>query len=141
MGIHVLLALVSACCGTAEEKLEEAYRLLRDTSRIETSKIYESGKPSQLVTAYQRIALSKEARQLFISLFRESKTDAGRVYALIWLWKHDRNSYVSLLKHMKSEMGIDSMWYDLKLKYKWPELQKMLENYQLEKELLGFKQP
>ncbi|NJK92365.1 MAG: hypothetical protein HC904_11320 [Blastochloris sp.] len=111
--IFLLSCLFSLVGSQADEikSMKDDICLLADASRIESSRIYESGEPSLLTSSFNKILKSKSAKEDFEKLYKNGKTNAARLYALTGLHHIDNNLYREYVQHMDLESKVERIWF------------------------------
>jgi hypothetical protein len=90
-----------------------AMKILIGAKQIETAKIYESAEPSKLAESFKSILQRDNPRCALIELFKRSKTGAGRIYALLGLFRTDKKLYSEYVKTVESTEVIQGLWYSV----------------------------
>ena len=123
----ILLATTPAV-GHADPSVEK----LIEATQIETNRIYEAAKPSELARAFDAVLRKPHARDALIYLFQHAKTDAGRIYALAGLHSVDTNEYHVRVAQVPADNTAKAMWYDVVRILPVKDLVKMIESGALE---------
>jgi hypothetical protein len=95
---------------------KEAFDIITNADRIETGRIGESGEISKVASAFIGLLDSGSAKSTLTELFRQSKSDASRLYALTGLWKMDRARYEVFVREMNLTHEVEAIWFGVKRK-------------------------
>lgn len=87
-------------------------QVLFETSVFASAKVYEAGRYSRQAWAFSRILRFDRAasRAVFEFIYVNSRTQAGRMYALAGLWEVDRERYFELVnKRPKEDQTVETL--------------------------------
>jgi hypothetical protein len=131
------LAVVGINAGIAfgSDSSGDLIRELTETKQIETAQIGDSAQTSKVTRAFLEILARPDRKELLLRIFQRSETDAGRIYALAGLYPIDKDTYVHCLSQMNSQAVVKGLWYDVVRNFTVKELQQMIENGELLREL------
>jgi lipopolysaccharide biosynthesis regulator YciM len=105
---------------------------LIQATQIETSRIYEAAKPSELAQAFNEILRRPNAKDELVQIFQQAKTDAGRIYALTGLHSVDTNEYRVRIAQVPADNAVKAMWYCEVRIFAVKDLAKMIESGELD---------
>jgi hypothetical protein len=74
-------------------KTEEKLALLQNTPSVESRFIGYAGHPSIIFQAFLDMGKCENAAFLYDRLYETSKSNAGKVYSLMWFYRHKREEY------------------------------------------------
>jgi len=131
--ILVIVASTMTSIAAGSESNDSSVGKLIGATQIETGQIYESAEPSELAQAFEHVLRRPDAKDALVRIFKEAKSDAGRIYALTGLHRIDENEYRTLLRQMKPESKIRAMWYDVIRIFAVQDLIKMIESGEFER--------
>jgi hypothetical protein len=100
----------------AQFNRKEVFNVITNVNRIETGRIGESGEVSKVAIVFIELLNSGSAKSNLIELFKQSKSDASRLYALTGLWKVDRSQYEILVHEVDLNHEVEALWFGVKRK-------------------------
>jgi hypothetical protein len=77
---------------------DRTFSPVKKAARVESRLVGASGKISPVFHAYRNVSACN--KEFFIKLSKESSTNAGKTYALIWLFDNDKESYETIKTSM-----------------------------------------
>ena len=112
--------------------MKTAMDVIVNSKEVMTNQIGESGKISEYSLAFSKLFENPNSKELFLNIFKNSKTINGKIYALIALYSLDKQIYGKLKKDFDGREKISTFWYCEKDQYPIDEIFKEIE----EKDLL-----
>jgi len=110
--IIFVISVVSAAPAFSKDSkiaIGDAFLTLKNARQVESSVVGEAAASSRLVQAYAIIKSSNDSADLFAKLNRESRTNAGKVYAMMWFFSHDRDSYLKVKASLRGNERVKVM--------------------------------
>jgi hypothetical protein len=109
----------------------DALDLLKETSRIESRLIGEEGKKSLVFCAYSILESNENPGALFRELYKGTSSNPAKVYALIWFFEHDKNTYEKYKNLLKKGELVNVMIGDIVFQFTMGEIFQKIESNEL----------
>lgn len=108
--------------------MEEATNILINSKAVTTNQIGEGGEISEYSLAFSKLFDHPKSKELFLKIFKDSKTINGKVYALIALYSLDNKIYNNFKKEFKGTEMVSTFWYCERTKYPINKIFKEIES-------------
>ncbi len=133
--LAVLIGIAKTNCYSYDKKILSSMELLKNAHNIESKYVGEAGKVSKLFLAYNVLANAKNSELLFINTFNGAKTDAGKVYCMIWFYENRIKLYEKYKTKMNRHAEIEIQIHCIAKSYRIIDILNMIEDGELIKKL------